>query len=796
VLDVAAGVRPPIVRTDVRGSSPLSTERILELTGTAPGQPFRRSDVEAKLVVVEDTLRQQGYYSAVALLPNDPVMSDAEGGLVVPLLVNAGPRVTLQWDGPKPPGDEELFVPMRRQRSVDEDLLEDSDQRVAAYWRRQGYHDARVSHTRVVEGDRLVVTMHVDRGRQHQIRDLRLTGNVHMNNETLLDTLGVRPGMPYDQSQVASGIARLRAAYQRLGYYRVSIQELDPEDVEVSPTLIGVNVRIDVAEGPQARVASLELNGIRPEFQPAIRRLIGTSVGAPYVRDVLVADREAIEVFYRNRGFENIEVAMPEPAPSGDDTRLAVVVNVNEGPQIIVEDIRVIGNRSVSEASVKEQIALREGEPFGEEARRESARRLYQMGVFRQVSIEEEPRVSGDTVAHVVITVEELPATSIGYGGGLEAGRQALKTADETFEDRVFVAPRGFFEIGRRNLWGKNRSIDFFSRIAPRPATSTTQNFGFLEYRVSTTYREPRAFHSDTDLTVGVFSEQAARTGFNFARKSGSVQVLRRLSSRVSVTGRYGLEQTRLFDVDPAISSIEIGTIERLFAPVRLSLFSGGVVWDRRDDLIDPAHGTLSSIEGEASARRLGSQAGFVKVFFQTSAYQAMTADRRTILAGRMEVGLARGFERMEDGLLVDTLPISQRFFAGGSTTVRGFQLDRLGVPDRVVDGVLRPGVLTQDGLSVGGNGVVVLNGEVRTRLGRVLGREFGVTLFSDAGNVFPRAGDIAFGQLRATVGFGLRYNSPLGPVRLDFGFKTDRQVISGRRERGWEYHLNIGEAF
>jgi len=153
---------------------------------------------------------------------------------------------------------------------------------------------------------------------------------------------------------------------------------------------------------------------------------------------------------------------------------------------------------------------------------------------------------------------------------------------------------------------------------------------------------------------------------------------------------------------------------------------------------------------------------------------------------------MARGFERQkvdpDTGQLVTVadLPVSQRFFAGGSTTVRGFQLDRLGVP----------GILTSDGLSLGGNGVVILNGELRTTLHKLFGRDFGLAFFGDAGNVFAKAADIDLTQLRTAVGFGVRYNSPIGPVRLDFGFKTDRQIVGGRRESGWEYHLNIGEAF
>jgi Outer membrane protein/protective antigen OMA87 len=161
------------------------------------------------------------------------------------------------------------------------------------------------------------------------------------------------------------------------------------------------------------------------------------------------------------------------------------------------------------------------------------------------------------------------------------------------------------------------------------------------------------------------------------------------------------------------------------------------------------------------------------------------------VLAGRVELGVARGFDTVLNQTNVSIsqqsdVPISQRFFAGGGTTVRGFQLDRLGVPE----------ILTADGLSLGGNGVVILNAELRTSLGKLAGRDFGIATFTDSGNVFTRASDIDLTRLRTTVGFGLRYNSPLGPVRLDFGFKTDRQVVGGQLENRWEYLLNIGEAF
>jgi outer membrane translocation and assembly module TamA len=140
----------------------------------------------------------------------------------------------------------------------------------------------------------------------------------------------------------------------------------------------------------------------------------------------------------------------------------------------------------------------------------------------------------------------------------------------------------------------------------------------------------------------------------------------------------------------------------------------------------------------------------------------------------------------LDPDTVVADLPASQRFFAGGGTTVRGFQLDRLAVPE----------ILNSDGLSNGGNAVVVLNAELRSRVATLFGRSLAVVGFLDSGNVFARVADLDLGRLRGTAGFGMRYDSPLGPLRLDFGFKMTRLTFASGRERGWELHLSIGEAF
>jgi outer membrane protein insertion porin family len=803
VLTVTAGPRSMIARTNVEGVSPMTDAQIIKDTRTEPGQPFRRAEVESRLADIEDALRRQEYYRAVAIIAGEP--QPTEGGVLLNLQVDAGPKVTLAWEGMTvSSGLAEDLVPLRRLRSVDEDLLEDSDEAVVSYLRGQGYREASATHTRVEDGDRLVITMKVTRGLRYVVDALPVTGNAHVPLDTVRDILGVEAGQPYSDANLINGIRRLKAEYLRLGYYLVGIEQQDVEEVPGSRTAEQVRVRVPIAitEGPLARIGRVTLTGVSAALEPELRGLMESAPGAPYIRERDAADRARIETFYRDRGFESVAIEVRSTQAQASIPVVDVTFDVTEGPQIFVGDISVVGNERVSENDIRDEMVLKEGEPFGEANRRESQRRLIQMGVFRQVAIDDQARTGGETVAHVVVRVEEVPPNSVSYGGGVEGGRQVMTTGDGTSDDRLFFAPRGFFQIVRRNLFGKNRSIDFFTRVAPRPATNTADNFGFLEYRASTTYREPRAFHSNIEFTLGLASEQVARTGFNYARRSAALQILRPLKPGLVFTARYGLEHTRLFDVDPTFIEDEETQIAlaRLYPTARLTPLSSGIIWDRRDAIINPSRGTLASADVEVAGRAMGSQVGYAKVFMQASGFRPVNASRRTILAGRAELGLARGFARVavdangdplfDEGMrpiMVNDLPISQRFFSGGGTTVRGFQRDRLG----------RPEVLTKDGLSIGGNGVLVFNGEVRTAIGRLYGADLGLAVFVDTGNVFQKAGDIDLTNLRQTIGFGFRYLSPLGPIRLDFGFKTDRQTYSGGgRERGWEYHFNIGEAF
>ena len=475
---------------------------------------------------------------------------------------------------------------------------------------------------------------------------------------------------------------------------------------------------------------------------------------------------------------------------SQDQRLAALTFKITEGQQTIIDHILIIGNTRTDERVIKRELLFEEGKPLGLEDVAESQRRLGALGLFRRFRIEELAHGNAGN-KDVLVTVEEAAARTFSYGGGAEVTKRLFTTLDGP-EERLDLGPRGFVDLGFRNIGGRNRSLDLYSRLALHPEATATGStnlagFGFSEYRVVSTLREPRAIGLNADLALTAAIEQGIRSTFNFTRKGVNAEIGRRLSPGVRTNARYSFNTTRTFQSGPITPENE-ARIDRLFPQVRLSIFAGAISRDTRDDVLDPERGAFVSEEASVAARALGGQVGFLKSYSQGFWFHRLPVHRRVVFASRVAVGLAHGFTRPVasiDGVPqppIDDLPASERFFAGGDTTIRGFALDTAGAPNTI----------SPTGFPLGGNAVLLLNGELRMPVWR----DLGAALFLDGGNVFNRVSEIELNEIRGTAGFGLRYRSPIGPIRFDIGFKLDRQVVAGRLESGHAFHFSVGQAF
>jgi outer membrane protein insertion porin family len=777
VFDVNAGGRTRISRTNIVGDPIEPAAQLLDRLAVQPGQPYEPAEISRRLADHVQRLRHRGYYQASATVESATISPDRTHADLT-IAVRPGPLVSIRYEGDPIPRERLAeFVPIEREGSVDEDLLEDAKNRMTAYLAQQGYWRATVTHTEEAGPGTLAIVFHVARGPQYHVGPdgVEVTGTQSMPIEefrTALRTLA--PGDPFVAAKLDAIVGAITQAYQSRGFATMKAESAVNES---QPGV--VRPAITVTEGPRVTVGTVSIEGNTSIRAEELLAHVTSKTGAPYYGPTVASDRDAILVDYLNAGYAAANVTIT-PRLSPDGTRADLPFTVAEGPQTIVDHIIVVGNSRTDASVIRRELQLHEGKPLGLQDLIESRARLSALGLFRRVRI---TPISHGNDNDVLVTVEEALRTTIGYGGGAEINRllEADPVTGEAREDLEF-APRGFFEIGRRNIGGRNRTANLYTRLSLRPNRdpSNPKTFGFAEYRVVGTYRQPRPFRGAGDFTVTAAVEQGVRSSFNFSRKGANVEVARRLSAILRGSARYSFTTTRIFDVQPTDPQ-DASFIARLFPQVRLSAFSVALARDTRDDVVDPQGGTFVTADGTIAARILGSEVGFSKAYASGFWYRNL-GHPRLVFATGLRLGLASPFARRSPDDLIQQVPASDRFFAGGDTTIRGFALDSVAVP----------ALISANGFPIGGNAVVIMNGELRAPLWRDLAG----ALFIDAGNVFPRPSDIDFGELRGSAGFGLRYRSPLGPIRVDLGFKLDRRVIADRLEPRTAVHFSIGQAF
>ncbi len=809
VLTAAAGSRAIIGRTEVEGRSPLSDDLVIARTGARPGTPYRRRVIDTALAALRDDLSRQNYYEAIATHRVD----ESPAGVVVTITVEAGPVVELHVEPPGAlPGSVETFIPIQQQGSADRDLLEDSTRRIEAALREEGYANASVD---VVEQrptpDRLAITFRITRGPRFIVDRVDLPPKLALPAALVADRLDIGAGDVFSQARFEAGVREVLLEYQRRGYYAASsVPSVTPLNIPANgtPGAVRVVLHPDITEGPEGRITrvTFSFQGSNVVTEAELRQAMLSREGLPYVDDDRRRDLASLYALYEDRGFLDAQISV-EPAFSEDGRQVTLAVTVNEGQQVLVGEVMVVNNDLVPAPLILERLALTPGTPLSPRALREAQDRLNRMGAFRRVQVTPGPGIPGETARRVIVAVTEADQMTLAFGGGIEGGSTPRSVEGGGVEDRIELSPRMSFEIGRRYLFHRNTAANLFTRVTLKPTSAPGdpardgRGLRLGDYRVTGTFRELYAFGSETDLLLGLTSERSERTTFNVSRRAANAEALHRLTPRVAIIGRYSLDFAELSN--ERILPEDQLLIDRIFPQVRLSILSAGLLFDRRNDPLSPSRGTFVAAEYEMALRPLGSEVGYVKSFFQTSWYHPIGSTARSVLALRWQAGLAHGFLRTvprldENGQpvigpdgqpvtdRVQDLPVSQRFFAGGGTSVRGYQLDRLGVPE----------ILNPDGLSRGGNGLLVGNIELRHIVGSFIGRNVAVVGFLDGGNVFPAITDVRLTRIRGAAGFGFRFDSPLGPIRLDFGFKLNRLTVNDRRESGWEYHLSIGEAF
>ena len=756
VFDLDPGARATIGTITVNGPDPARME-LVEALKISSGEPYERDTLNTRIAKFLGDRRSKGYYEAKVNVTDEPVANETFN---LAITVDPGPHVRVVFAGDPAPGDRHDLVPVEREGSVDEDLLEDSTARIEDALKAQGYKDAMAPHERMTVDGELVITFRINRGQQYRIASAMIAGTTAVPAAELPLSSRLREGQPFSQAIVNAQAALIEDVYVRAGFGGAKA-DVDTTMQPAASGYVPVVVTFKVREGIRTLVKSVNIIGNASIPTATLLDGLRLQPGRPYVNRSLAVDRDAILVKYLNAGYENATID-PKPELGRDRTSIDVTYSIREGPQVLIDHVLIAGSDKTDASIVEKQLQLHAGDPLSRDAVIDTQRRLQSLGLYRTVSISE-LRHGEENRRDLLVRVEEGPSREIIWGGGGELARRVEQsdtgpTAEEVFD----VAPRGSFQISWRNLFGTNRSTTVYSSLTLHPRGTAQQNI--TEYRVVNTWREPKVFDTPIDGLVTLTLEQQFRSSFNFKRASATAEATRRLSGSVSLVGTYQLQQTNVFDV-----TADQNLIDRVFPNVRLSSFSLSVVRDTRDDSLNATRGQYFSAYGQLAAKALGGEVGFFKSFFRASAFRQVERARGTVLAGNVFLGLATGFTQIDpNGNVIRDLPQSERFYAGGDTTMRGFLLDQLGVqhiPPQAND------TIDPNGFPLGGNAEMLGNFEVRVPLRRWLEGHG----FVDSGNVFKRVVDLDFREVRSAVGFGVVVQIPnLGPLRFDLGFKIN----------------------
>jgi len=734
---------PVLASVRIEGVSAGEARELRSRIPLEEGKPVRRTDLYKGARAIREALVRRGRLEA--RVGAELVKAD-EGSPAADVLyrIEPGPRVRTELAG--------IGGKLRRRiaRKLEQFWLEgphgltpyaQAAEAILEDLRSQGYYAALVEHeVREGAGERLV-RYAIDPGSLVRVRRVWIEGATAFPEHELLGRLKTRPDDAFsrhllDPRSLDEDVESLRQIYQEAGYLDVRVEE---PRVEISVDGKEAFVRFPIVEGRRYKLAAVEARG-SPAF--AAETLVdwsGLEPGKEFSPTSLRAAESSVRSRLDAEGYPDSRVETEVRFADGSAT---VELRVDPGERKRIGAIEIAGLRRTRPKIVRRQLAFRVGDLLSSSSLLETQRRLYRLGLFRSVRIGSVPMEGGDPSLRAVrVELEEAAPVRIALGAGYDSEGGA----------------RGSLSVSHQNLGGYGREVAVQGKASQ------------IERRLQFVAREPRLFNRELEALLTTFWERREQVGFTETRRASAFRIRKEMRPGWTRHLRFNFQRVDLSDVilpealrDQKLENLKLGDL------------GVAVVRDRRDDLFLPTKGSYVSVEARLFAPIFLSEDSFLKVFAQASWTHSFGKAHPLTFASAVRIGLGQPFGT------TPAIPLSERFFAGGDSTLRGFERD--GVGPRDVDpasGASRP---------AGGEALLLFNEELRFP---IVSRLKGV-VFYDAGNVYRRLAGADPFDLRHAIGAGLRLETPIGPLRLEYGRKLDREPGESRSE----VFFAIGSAF
>jgi outer membrane protein insertion porin family len=779
LFDVLPGPQAKIRSLAIRGVPQNTVMSLRERLGVTEGQKYRRDRFRKRLDGLKKSFVDRGFLDTELDLKGDPESYDASDGTVaLELLITNYGQVRVEIDGFKiPKSEQRRLLPVLTGVGLRPELVDEGTANLRTYLEDRGYPEAAIpvpdQASPDSSGTRLLHYM-IDRGRRVLVGEVRFHGNRAIPDADLLKALQMQPsrfsqrwaygvtridsllqGSTYSISKLDGDVESLLSLYSYAGFIHATVVPL-PEFYENGER---VRLAYEINEGARAHATQVTINGRQPVEALAaklgVRKEIAQTTvakmhlkeGSPYSPALVRHDRQILLAAFNDAGFPQTSIRIPREVSDGDNGYM-VDFDIMEGERALIDRIVVVGRERTRSEVIEKRIKLKPDEPLSLGKMLETQQALYSTGVFDLVRVE--PQVVGSDAPsqNVIIRLQEARPRTLRYGLGYQE-REKL---------------RGSVELNDLNIFGFGQSVDL------RLRGSKIEQAGILSFKQP----QVRFLPVDSYLTFSGSNKQ--QISFTERRLDLSYQYSRPVNNHTWGMLRYSFTNVDVSEVTPDLAREE--------TPRNLSTVAAFYVNDTRDNYTDTNARYLDPQKGFLTTTNLGftfdhgNQSYYLSLYSQNSYYRRLKTG--LLMASSFRLGFLRPIGGDTSIPVGERIPISERFFAGGGSTLRGFSTDRAGP-------------LGQNYEPIGGNALMIGNLELSVPVMRRLD----ITGFYDIGNVFSSFSAVRLSDISHTIGIGLRVKTPFGPIRVDYGLNLNLSAqLQSLGYKKTHFFLNIGPPF
>ncbi len=715
-LHHAAADEAPLVKlVQITGNKKINTETITSKMKNRAGVPFSKNLVQDDI----KRLYKIGYFDDIRV-----EIDTFEGGVKLVFIVIEKPTiVSIDFQGNKEYKGDDLKsqITLASGAIANLSLIMDNVQKLVAYYQSEGYWLVNVVPIiRDISEDAQALTFQIEEGPKVVIEDIHIDGNSAIPTKKIKKAMMTKKrwflsfitgsGI-YLKEQVKDDLERIRQLYHNHGYIYATVS--DPT-IELSPDKRKLSLSLSVSEGEQYSIASLKATGNTAFSEADLLSEMESAPGLVFNREALRKDIDKIIDLYMERGYAMADI---NPIVDVDSAQKManITLSVNEGGIYKIGMINISGNTKTRDKVVRREMRLDEGNIFNKKLIKRSYQRINNLNYFEEVNITPMPRPEEETI-DINIDVQEKLTGMISLGGGYSS------------IDKFMVMG----EITQSNLFGKGLYLKVRADLSARRAN----------YSISV--RDPWFMNKPISASFSVYNEIIEFPSYDKEATGASIGFGKELSEYVGGNITYTLEDVLITDLDDDASILIRDQEGRKVT----SSISPSIWKDTRDNRLDPSTGARHALSMTVAG--LGGDNFFIKSLVDSGWY--FPSFWGTTFSVRGRAGYATGFNDEE-------LPLYERFYVGGINTMRGL-------------GFGEGGPRNEEGEKIGGNYEFILNTELIFPL--VDDIKLKGVVFFDYGGAFDENDNFGISDMRKTTGFGFRWLSPFGPLRLEWGYNIE----------------------